>query len=406
MRIRHDSLDRHWGRSQDPREGERSRLEPGDAAPSSLRTILRGREAGVHRGPQADRLRRRALGRFRPGAAPGHGRTLTHSRRRIALLSLAVLVAVALSVSFGASGLGPGDLLRALSADADPTARTILLQLRLPRAALAALIGGALGLSGCTFQALLRNPLAEPYVLGISGGAAVGAVAVMVTGLGVWLPWTLPFGAFLGALAAMTLVLEIARRASPGGMDTRVLILAGVIAGAFFNAVILLLLSIADVESFRSAIFWMMGNLSGADWGSNGLLALLLVPASVVLLSLSRAFNLLSRGEEVAYYLGASVQRVKLTAYVAASLMVAAAVAAAGVIGFVGLIVPHAVRLAWGNDHRLLLPASFLAGTAFLLLADTAARIVVAPAELPTGVVTAVVGVPCFVVLLMRGGRR
>ena len=331
---------------------------------------------------------------------------MTNSRRRIALLSLAVLVAVALSVSFGASGLGPGDLLRALSADADPSARTILLQLRLPRAALAALIGGALGLSGCTFQALLRNPLAEPYVLGISGGAAVGAVAVMVTGLGVWFPWTLPLGAFLGALAAMMLVLKIARRASPGGMDTRVLILAGVIAGAFFNAVILLLLSIADVESFRSAIFWMMGNLSGADWGSNGLLAALLVPASLVVLSLARAFNLLSRGEEVAYYLGASVQRVKLTAYLAASLMVAAAVAAGGVIGFVGLIVPHAVRLAWGNDHRLLLPASFLAGTAFLLLADTVARIVVAPAELPTGVVTAVVGVPCFVVLLMRGGRR
>ena len=331
---------------------------------------------------------------------------MTRSPRRIALLSLAVLVAVALSVSFGASGLGPGDLLRTLSADADPTARTILLQLRLPRAVLAALIGGALGLSGCTFQALLRNPLAEPYVLGISGGAAVGAVAVMVTGLGVTLPWTLPAGAFLGAVAAMTLVLQIAQRASPGGMDTRILILAGVIAGAFFNAVILLLLSLADIESFRSAIFWMMGNLSGADWGSNGLLALLLVPASVVLLSLSRAFNLLSRGEEVAYYLGASVQRVKLTAYLAASLMVAAAVAAGGVIGFVGLIVPHAVRLAWGNDHRLLLPASFLAGTAFLLLADTVARIVVAPAELPTGVVTAVVGVPFFVVLLMRGGRR
>ena len=216
----------------------------------------------------------------------------------------------------------------------------------------------------------------------------------------------LPLGAFLGAVAAMTLVLEVARRASPGGMDTRILILAGVVVGAFFNAVILLLLSMADIESFRSAIFWMMGNLSGADWGSTGMLAVLLVPAAAAVLSLAGAFNVLSRGEEVAYYLGASVQRVKLTAYLAASLMVAASVAAAGVIGFVGLIVPHAVRLAWGNDHRLLLPASFLAGTAFLLLADTVARLVVAPAELPTGVVTAVVGVPFFVVLLMRGGRR
>ena len=331
---------------------------------------------------------------------------MAHTPRRLALLALVAVAALAFSVSFGASGIGPGELWGALAGSGDPTTRSILLQLRLPRAALAALVGGALGLSGCTFQALLRNPLAEPYVLGVSGGAAVGAVAVVVSGLGVVLPWTLPAGAFLGALAAMALVLEVARRASPGRMDMRVLILSGVIVGAFFNAVILLLLSLADVESFRSAIFWMMGNLSGADWGSTGLLALLLVPGALAVLSLARAFNLLSRGEEVAFYLGASVQRVKLTAYTAASLMVAAAVAAGGVIGFVGLIVPHAVRLAWGNDHRLLLPASFLAGTAFLLLADTVARLVVAPAELPTGVVTAVAGVPFFVALLLRGGRR
>ena len=333
-------------------------------------------------------------------------RPASRSSRRIALLGLAVLAAAAVSVSFGASGLGPGDLWRTLAGEADPSTRTILLRLRLPRAALAALVGGALGLSGCTFQALLRNPLAEPYVLGISGGAAVGAVSVFVTGIAVALPWSPSLGAFLGAVGAMALVLGIARRASPGRMDTRVLILSGVIAGAFFNAVILLVLSLADLQSFRSAIFWMMGNLSAADWGSAGLLAAFLVPASAVVLSLARAFNVLSRGEEVAYFLGASVQRVKLTAYLAASLMVAASVAAVGVIGFVGLIVPHAVRLAWGNDHRLLLPASFLAGSAFLLLADTLARIVVAPAELPTGVVTAVAGVPFFVVLLMRGGRR
>ena len=331
---------------------------------------------------------------------------MTHTPRRLAFLALIVVAALALSLSFGASGIGPGDFWHAFSDSGDPTTRSILFQLRLPRAALAALVGGALGLCGCTFQALLRNPLAEPYVLGVSGGAAVGAVAVVVTGIGVTLPWMLPLGAFLGAVAAMALVLEVARRASPGRMDTRILILSGVIIGAFFNAVILLLLSMADVESFRSAIFWMMGNLSGADWGSTGLLALLLGPGALTVLSLARAFNLLSRGEEVAFYLGASVQRVKLTAYLAASLMVAAAVAAGGVIGFVGLIVPHAVRLAWGNDHRLLLPASFLAGTAFLLLADTVARLVVAPAELPTGVVTAVAGVPFFVALLLRGGRR
>src|SRR5690606_1372419 len=142
------------------------------------------------------------------------------------------------------------------------------------------------------------------------------------------------------------------------------------------------------------------------DWASNAILALLLIPASIVILTLARSFNLLSRGEEVAFHLGTAVQRVKLTAYLAASLMVAAAVAAGGVIGFVGLIVPPAVRLAWGNDHRLLLPGSFLAGAAFLLVADTAARVAVAPAELPTGVVTAIAGVPFFVLLLVRRGVR
>ena len=268
---------------------------------------------------------------------------------RVAVLALAVLIAGAVSLSLGASGLGPGDLWRVLTGAADPATETILLRLRLPRAVLAVLVGGALGLSGCTFQALLRNPLAEPYVLGVSGGAAVGAVCVFVTGLAVTLPWTLSLGAFLGAVGAMALVLAIARKASPAGMDTRVLILSGVIAGAFFNAIILLMLSLADLQSFRSAIFWMMGNLSAADWESATVLAGFLVPASVAVLSLARAFNVLSRGEEVAYYLGASVQRVKLTAYLAASLMVAASVAAVGVIGFVGLIVPHAVRLAWGT---------------------------------------------------------
>ncbi len=331
---------------------------------------------------------------------------MTATPGRIACLALAVVGAAFLSLSLGASGLGPADFLRTLFGDGDSAAEAILLQLRLPRTVLAALIGGALGLSGCTFQALLRNPLAEPYVLGISGGAAVGAVTVVVTGFGASLPGAASLGAFLGAVAAMALVLEVARRASPGTMDTRILILSGVIIGAFFNAIILLLLSMADIESFRSAVFWMMGNLSASDWGSAGLLAILLAPAALVLLSLARDFNLLARGEAVAHHLGASVRRVKLVACVAASLLVGAAVAAGGVIGFVGLIVPHAVRLSWGNDHRLLLPASFLAGMAFLLIADTVARLAVAPTELPTGVVTAATGAPLFVALLLRGGRR
>jgi len=174
------------------------------------------------------------------------------------------------------------------------------------------------------------------------------------------------------------------------------------VVGAFFNAIILLLLTLADVESFRSAVFWMMGSLAGASWHAAGLLALYLAPAVAVLLSLARAFNAIAVGEETAHHLGIRVERVKWLGYFLASLAVGACVAVCGVIGFVGLIVPHTIRLLWGSDHRLLLPASVLAGGVFLLLADTAARTVAPPAELPVGVITAVVGVPIFVVLLRR----
>jgi iron complex transport system permease protein len=181
-----------------------------------------------------------------------------------------------------------------------------------------------------------------------------------------------------------------------------VLLLAGVVAGAFFNAVILLLLTLAGIESFRSAVFWMMGSLAASSWRAAFGLALYTLPAAALLFTLARPLNLLAIGEETALFLGTRVERVKLVAYFAASLLVAAVVAACGVIGFVGLIVPHAVRLLWGSDHRLLLPASLLGGGVFLLLADTAARTIAAPGELPVGVITALVGVPIFVLLLRR----
>lgn len=320
------------------------------------------------------------------------------------LLGLLLALAFACSVALGASGLPLGTVLQVLAGGGEETARTIVLHLRLPRAVLAVLVGGALALSGCIFQALLRNPLAEPYILGVSGGAAVGAVGVVVLGWTVRAPWTLPLAAFVGALAAIGAVLRIALAVGPA-LNARVLILAGVVVGAFFNAVILLMLSLADAESFRSAIFWMMGNLSSASWGSVGILVAYLVPALLVLAGLARPLNLLAVGEESATYLGVRVERVKWIAYLATSLLVAAAVAMSGIIGFVGLIVPHALRLLWGSDHRLLLPASVLAGGAFLLATDTVARTVAAPAELPTGVVTALAGVPLFVFLLVRSSR-
>ncbi|HEV2146613.1 MAG TPA: iron ABC transporter permease, partial [Longimicrobiaceae bacterium] len=211
----------------------------------------------------------------------------------------------------------------------------------------------------------------------------------------------IPVAAFAGAVLAVALVFRIAAAAGRA-LDTRVLLLAGVVAGSFFNAVILLALTFADTESFRSAIFWMMGSFAGATWRGDALLALYLLPGLGVLLALARSLNLLSVGEETAAYLGTHVERTKLLAYAAASLVTAAAVAASGVIGFVGLVIPHVVRMLWGGDHRFLLPASVLLGATFLVLADALARVAAAPTELPVGVVTAFVGVPFFVWLLRR----
>ena len=317
---------------------------------------------------------------------------------RLLTLTVILLATALLAVAVGAVPVSPGAILDALGGTADPTTRAIVVDLRLPRAALAMVIGAALAVAGAVFQALLRNPLAEPYILGVSGGAAVGAVAVI--GFFAAAPgWLVPVAAFAGGIGAIALVFRIA--ASVGTtLDTRVLLLAGVVVGAFFNAVILLLLTLADVETFRSAVFWMMGSLASATWRSVGLLCVYAAPALIVLLALARPLNLMAIGEETALYLGTRVERVKRVAYVVASLLVAAGVAVAGVIGFVGLIVPHALRLVWGGDHRLLLPGSALAGAAFLLLADTAARTVAAPVELPVGVITALIGVPVFVVLL------
>jgi iron complex transport system permease protein len=308
--------------------------------------------------------------------------------------------ATLLAIAIGAAGVPLRDVMSVLAGGGEPAARTIVLQLRLPRALLALLAGGGLALSGAVFQALLRNPLAEPYVLGVAGGAAVGAVAAVVLGFAE-LPGVLPLAALVGAVTAIAVLFRIAVGVGRA-LDTRVLLLAGVVAGAFFNAITLLLLTFAEVESFRSAIFWTMGSLAGSNWRTVLVLAAYALPAMLALVALARPLDLLAIGEETALYLGTRVERVKLAAYFGASLLVAACVALCGVIGFIGLIVPHALRLVWRADHRFLLPASVLGGGVFLLLADTAARTIAAPAELPVGVVTAVVGVPLFLTLLRR----
>ncbi len=319
------------------------------------------------------------------------------------LLGGLVVISLLVSIRFGAVALGAGELVDAVRGRGDSTVVAIVRGLRLPRAIQAALVGAALSASGATFQALLRNPLADPYILGVSGGAAVGAVLAVVIGVEAASAWTVPLAAFVGALLAIAVVLRIALMVGRT-LDTRILLLAGVVVAAFFNACILLILTFADVESFRSAIFWMMGSLAGASWTRAGILAAYLIPALAILMTLARPLNLFAIGEETAAYLGTRVERTKVLAYGTASLMTAAAVALSGVIGFVGLITPHVVRLVWGSDYRFLIPAATLLGAAFLVLTDTLARTVAAPTELPVGVVTALVGVPFFVWLLRRRG--
>jgi iron complex transport system permease protein len=321
--------------------------------------------------------------------------------RLIALTGVVVVVFLG-SLSVGAADVPLAEVVRTLTGGGSEASRTLILELRLPRALLALLVGGGLAISGAVFQAVLRNPLAEPYILGVSGGAAVGAVLAVVLGLASVTIWAVPGASFVGGLVAIFIVLGIATAAG-SALSPRVLILAGVVVGAFFNAIILLMLALADAESFRSAIFWMMGSLSGASWTQVGIVATYGIPAMIVLVLCARPLNLLAIDEQSAFHLGVSVRRLRRVIYLVTSLLVAATVAVSGVIGFVGLVIPHALRLGWGADHRLVLPGSVLAGGAFLLATDTLARTVVAPGELPTGVLTAIVGVPFFVALLIKG---
>jgi iron complex transport system permease protein len=317
------------------------------------------------------------------------------------LLLAATVLAVFLGVRFGSVPLTTPEVVSAIRGSGDEVHRTILLDLRLPRAVLALLVGGGLALAGSVFQALLRNPLAEPFILGISGGAAAGAVLVLGLGLAAAGSGFLPVAAFAGALVAILLVFRVASAAGRT-LDVRVLLLAGVVVGSFFSAVIALTLSLSEARAVRSAILWMMGSLSGATWGSVAVVAAYTIPGALVLMGLARALNLMAVGEETASYLGTDVERVKKLAYGVASLVTAAGVAVAGIIGFVGLIVPHGIRLLIGSDQRFLLPLSFLAGAGFLAFADLAARLLLAPIEIPIGVVTAFLGVPLFLVLLRR----
>lgn len=320
----------------------------------------------------------------------------------LALAAVAV-AAFALALASGSAQLSPAELWQALVSPGDSVAGEILTRLRLPRALAAFAVGGLLALAGALMQVLLRNPLADPYVLGLSGGAAVGALGAMLAGLGAL---AVNLGASAGALAAILLVFAFARRDFArqqmyGALDASPrLLLTGVIMAAGWGALITLTLTLAPEARLRGMLFWLMGDLNGVESWAPALLAL--AGALALSLPLARDLNVLLRGEVLAQALGVRVAPLRRMIYLVASVATALAVTTAGAIGFVGLVVPHALRLALGNDQRVLLPASALAGGTLLLLADTAARSLLAPQQLPVGVITALVGVPAFLFLLTR----
>jgi iron complex transport system permease protein len=262
---------------------------------------------------------------------------------------------------------------------------------------LAGLVGAGLSVSGAVFQALLRNPLADPYILGVSSGAAVGAIVALLLGLGT-ASLGLPLVSFLGALMTVLLVLYFGRQ--DGKIHPNTLLLAGVIIGSFLSAVIMFFISVSQREELRTIIFWLMGDFSLAN--PQTLLTVLpyVLGGFVVVYLQARHLNVILFGEENALQLGVNVERLRLICYLFASLITAASVSVCGLIGFVGLIVPHGSRLIFGPDHRILIPASALIGASFLIASDTLARILLAPVELPVGVITAAFGGPCFIYLL------
>jgi iron complex transport system permease protein len=278
----------------------------------------------------------------------------------------------------------------------------IIFSVRLPRIIFAGIVGASLSLGGVIFQALLRNPLADPYVLGISGGSALGAIVGIVTGAGSFY-LGIPLLAFLGALATVFLVFVVAG-GTRGPLLDNSLLLSGVVVNAFFSAAILFFLSVVNSMELHSITFWLMGDLSRASLKEIILAAFCLTAGFVFLYTQARKLNLMVQGEETALHLGVNVERTKQWLLIVTSLITAVAVSLAGIIGFVGIMVPHLMRLVFGSDHRLLLPTSALFGACFLVIADTLARVILAPAELPVGVITALCGSPYFIFLLKRKG--
>jgi len=316
-------------------------------------------------------------------------------------LGLLALGSLAGALATGSVAIPVDRLLAVLAGDGTPLDRALVLDLRLPRALAAFAVGGLLALAGALMQVLLRNPLADPYILGISGGAACAALGAMLLGLGgAWVSGS----AFAGALLAMLLVFALGRGA--GDWSPTRLLLTGVVIAAGWGAMISFLLATSPDRNLPGMLFWLMGDLGAGTTAGPGLGWAVLVAGLAIGLLLASQLNVLAHGDLAARSLGIELGRLRGTIYLVASLLTASAVTLAGTIGFVGLVPPHMLRLVGLTDHRRLLPACVLLGGALLVLADTVARTMLAPRQLPTGVVTALIGVPLFLYLLRRGGNR
>ena len=314
------------------------------------------------------------------------------------LLPVAVGLCLLVGLAAGTVPLSPAEVWHGLW-QANASASVIVRDLRAPRVLLAFFVGGSLAVCGAALQAMIRNPLAEPYLLGLSGGAGLGAViaiATRATG-----PWAVPVAAFLGAAAAVALVYRLSLVAGRR-LDPRVLLLSGVVVGSLAGALMSAIMVLSPAAGIRNAFLWLLGGFGSASWQSLGVfLAYAVLPLGVIGLS-ARSLDLLALGEEPAHHLGADVHRTRRVVYLCTALLTAASVATCGIIGFVGLVVPHAVRTVARPLHRSLLPLVFVVGGSFLVLSDVVARTVVRPLELPVGVITALVGVPLFALLLRR----
>ena len=321
------------------------------------------------------------------------------ARRALPLLAVAVGLSFLIALSFGSANIDWATVVETFKTGSASFDHTVVMELRLPRAASAFVVGGMLALAGVLMQVLLRNPLADPYVLGISGGAAVAALLAMLLG---WQSGLISTAAAGGAMLSMALVFTLAR--GRGDWSSTRLLLTGVVLAAGWGAGISFILAVSPSSHLYSMLFWMMGDFG--DSGPGYIRCILLGAGLATTLLFARSLNLLSAGELRAEALGVHTLAVRLSIYSLASILTAAAVTLAGTIGFVGLVVPHMVRLVTGSDHRIVLPSSVLLGGILLVLAETLARTVLAPRMLPVGVITAFIGVPLFLYLLRRGSKR